>query len=172
MGYKGRKTSSLTPPDIENSDGTKCKRCIPYFLIAVHEEAGGECAREQLIVDRFCLRYRGASTLASIETTRTFPRAESWVSARLESFFRPTPELILDVVDEDGGTTCSARNRTDGRDVLVVGWPKLARGRTRAVVMPSSDKYEAFVSAVLGKGLPFYGRRGAAMVIKPVGYLV
>jgi hypothetical protein len=38
---------------------------------------------------------------------------------------------------------------------LVAGWPRLARGRTRAVVMPSSDGYEAFVSAVLGKGFPF-----------------
>jgi hypothetical protein len=38
--------------------------------------------------------------------------------------------------------------------------------------MPSWDEYEAFVSAGLGKGLPFYGRRGAATVIKPTGYLV
>jgi hypothetical protein len=31
--------------------------------------------------------------------------------------------------------------------------------------MPSWDRYEAFVSAVLGKGLPFYGCCGAATVI-------
>jgi hypothetical protein len=68
---------------------------------------------------------------------------------------RPTSEFLLDVVDEDGGTACSARNGTDGREGLVAGWPRLAGGRTRAVVMPSSDGYEAFVSAVLGKGLPF-----------------
>jgi hypothetical protein len=34
----------------------------------------------------------------------------------------------------------------------VAGWPRLAGGRTRAVVMPSSDGYEAIVSVVLGKG--------------------
>jgi hypothetical protein len=43
---------------------------------------------------------------------------------------------------------------------LVAGWPRLARGRTRAVVMPSSDGYEAFVSAVLGKGFPFMATAG------------
>jgi hypothetical protein len=46
------------------------------------------------------------------------------VSAWLESFFWPTCELLLDVVDEDGGTACSARNGTDGRDGLVAGWPR------------------------------------------------
>jgi hypothetical protein len=94
------------------------------------------------------------------------------MSAWLKSFFRPTSEFLLDVMDEDGGTTFLARNETDGRDALVAGWPGLAGGRTRAVVMPSWDRYEAFVSTVLGKGLPFYGRRGAGTVIKPVGYLV
>jgi hypothetical protein len=87
------------------------------------------------------------------------------VSAWLESFFRSTSELLFDVVDEDGGTTGSARNGIDGRDGLVVGWPRLAGRRTRAMVMPSSDGYEAFVSVLMGKGLPFYGRCGAATVI-------
>jgi hypothetical protein len=44
-------------------------------------------------------------------------------------------------------------------------WPRLAGGKTRAVVMPSSDGHGAFASAVLGKGLSFYGRCGAATVI-------
>jgi hypothetical protein len=57
------------------------------------------------------------------------------------------------------------RNGTDGGDGLVAVWPRLAGGRTRAVVMPSSDGHGAFASAVLGKGLPFYGRCGAATVI-------
>jgi hypothetical protein len=87
------------------------------------------------------------------------------VSAWLESFFRSTSELLLDVVDEDGGTTCAARNQIDGRDSLVAGWPRLAGGREKAVGLPSSDGHEAFISAVLGKGLPFYDHRGAAMVI-------
>jgi hypothetical protein len=94
----------------------------------------------------------------------TLPRTESWVSAWLESSFRSTPELILDVVDKDGGTACSVRNGTDGRDALVAVRPRLARGKTRAVVMSSSDGHGAFASVVLGKGLPFYGRCGAATV--------
>jgi hypothetical protein len=53
-----------------------------------------------------------------------------------------------------------ARNETDGRDALVAGWPRLAGGRTKAVGLPSSDGHEAFVSVVLGKGLPFYGSCG------------
>jgi hypothetical protein len=97
--------------------------------------------------------------------TRTLPRTESWVLAWLESFFRSTSELLLDDVDEDRGTTCSARNGTDGRDALVAGWPKSNWEGTRVVGMPSSDGRGAFVSAVLGKGLPFYGRCGAATVI-------
>jgi hypothetical protein len=82
------------------------------------------------------------------------------VSAWLEPCFRSTSEFLLDVVDEDGGTACLARDGANGRDALVAGWPRSNWGRTRAVVMPSSDGYEAFVSAVLGKGLPFYCRSG------------
>jgi hypothetical protein len=37
------------------------------------------------------------------------------------------------------------------------------------VVMPSSDGYEAFVLAVLGKGVPFYGRCGLQWSAEPVG---
>jgi hypothetical protein len=93
------------------------------------------------------------------------------VSAWLESF-RSTSELLLDVVDEDGGTICLARKGIDGEDRLVVMWPRLAGGRTRMVMMPSSDGHGAFASVVLGKGLPLYGRCGAATVFQPAGYLV
>jgi hypothetical protein len=85
------------------------------------------------------------------------------VSAWLESFFRSISELILDVVDEDGGTTCLARNGTDGRDALVVGWPKSNWERTRVVGMPSSNGHKAF-AGVMVQGFPFYGCCGAAMV--------
>jgi hypothetical protein len=67
-----------------------------------------------------------------------------------QSFFRSTSELLHDVVDEDGGTACTTRNETDGRDALLAGWPKSGWERTRAVVMPSSDGYEAFGPTVLG----------------------
>jgi hypothetical protein len=78
-------------------------RYVPYYLITVHEEAGDECAHAQLIADRLRLRYRDTSLPASNERTRTLPKTESWVSARLESCFQSTSELLLNVVDEYGG---------------------------------------------------------------------
>jgi hypothetical protein len=42
----------------------------------------------------------------------------------------------------------------------VAMWPRLARGKTRVVVMPSSDENGAFASAVLGKGFPFITAAG------------
>jgi hypothetical protein len=80
----------------------KVQGALPYYLIAVHEEAGDECAHAQLIADIIRLRYRDTSLSTSSETTRTLPKTESWVAAWLE-FYRSTPELLLDVVDEDGG---------------------------------------------------------------------
>jgi hypothetical protein len=136
-----------------------------FFLIAVHEGVGNECAHEQLIADRFHLRYRDTSLPASV-ATRTLPRIESWVSTWLESFFRPTSELLLDVVDEDGGIACSARNGTDGRDGLVAGWPKTSWRENKSDGDVELGRIRCLVSAVLGKGLPFYGRSGTATVIQ------
>jgi hypothetical protein len=100
---------------------SKGVRCFPYYLIAVHEEVGDECAHEQLMADRFLLQHRDTSTPASSEATQALPRMESWVSSWLEPFFQSTSALLLDVVDEDRGTACSVRNGTDGRDALVAG---------------------------------------------------
>jgi hypothetical protein len=72
------------------------------------------------------------------------------VSAWLESFLRSTSELLLDVVDEDGGTAHAARNETYGRDALVAGWPKSNWERTRVMEIPSSDGHGAFASVILG----------------------
>jgi hypothetical protein len=99
------------------------------------------------------------------EATRVLPKTKSWVSARLESFFRSTSELLLDVVDEDGGTTCSARNGTDGRDALVAGWPKSNGEGTRVVGMPSSDGHEA-CAGVLVQGFPKRPLRRKRRLIK------
>jgi hypothetical protein len=74
-----------------------------YSLIAVHEEAGDECAHAQLIADIILLRYRDTSLSTSSETTRTLPKTESWVAAWLEFFFQSTLELLLIIGDEDGG---------------------------------------------------------------------
>jgi hypothetical protein len=74
------------------------------------------------------------------------------VPAWLESLLRPTSELPLDVVDEDEETTCSARNRTAGRDGLVAGWLETSWRGTRAMVMSSSDGYEASIGGSGQKG--------------------
>jgi hypothetical protein len=131
-------------------------RYVPYYLIAIHEEADDECAHAQLIADRLRLRYRDKSLPASSEMTWTLSRTESWVSAWLESYFRSTSELLLDVVDEDGGTTCSVRKGTNGRDALVTGWRKSNWERTRVVGMSSSGGYEALVSAVPGNRVSLF----------------
>jgi hypothetical protein len=147
----------------------KGTRCIPCCLITVHEGADDECAHAQLIADKFRLRYRDTSLPASSEVTRTLPSTESWVSAWLESFFRPTSELLLNVVDEDGGTTCSARNGTDAREGLVAGGQKLAGGGTRAMVMSSSDGCEAWYRRHLAKGFPYMAAAGLQRSSKPAG---
>jgi hypothetical protein len=68
----------------------KVQGSFPHYLIAVHEEAGDECAHAPLIADRFLLRYRDTSLSMSIETTRALPKTESWMAAWLEFFFRST----------------------------------------------------------------------------------
>jgi hypothetical protein len=93
----------FTRPNIGNSDGTKGTRYVLYYLIAVHEEATDEGAHEQLIADRFRLRYRDTSLSTSNEKAQTLPKTESWVAAWLEFLFWPTSELLLDVMGEDGG---------------------------------------------------------------------
>jgi hypothetical protein len=75
---------------VGNADGTKGTRCVPAYLIAVHEEAGDECAHEQLLADRFRLRHRDTSLSMSNEKTRTLLKTESWVAAWLEFFFQST----------------------------------------------------------------------------------
>jgi hypothetical protein len=68
----------------------KVQGVFPYYLIAVHEEAGDECAHAQLIVDIILLRYRDTSLSTSSKTTLTLPKTESWVASWLEFFFRST----------------------------------------------------------------------------------
>jgi hypothetical protein len=56
--------------------------------------------------------------------------------------------------------------QTDGRDALVVGWPKSNGERTRVVGMPSSDGHEA-CDGVLVQVFPFYGCCGAGSFNHP-----
>jgi hypothetical protein len=57
---------------------------------------------------------------------------------RLGLFSRSSSELLLEVVDEDGKTTCSASGQSNGRDGLVAVDQKLAGGKTRAATLSSS----------------------------------
>jgi hypothetical protein len=109
----------FTHPTVGNAYGTKRIQCaFPYYLIAVHEEAGDECAHAQLIADIILLRYRGTSLSTSNETTRAPSKAESWVAAWLEFFFRST----LSSFSTSGKNTENnllGKNEVDGRDALV-----------------------------------------------------
>jgi hypothetical protein len=96
----------------------KVQGALPYYLIAVHEEAGDECAHAQLIADIIRLRYRDTSLSMSSEMTRTLPKTESWVAAWLEFFFRST----LSFFSTSGTNTENSllgKNEIDGRDALV-----------------------------------------------------
>jgi hypothetical protein len=126
---------------------------IPYRFIVVHEGAADGCAHEQLIEEKFRLRYRDTSLPASSEVTRTLPRTDSLVFAWFE--LRPTSELLLDVVNEGGETACSARNGTDGRDGLAAGWPKLAERKNKSDGDFELRRMRCLVLMVLPKGLPF-----------------
>jgi hypothetical protein len=103
---------------IGNAAGTKGTRYTPAYLIAVHEEAGDECAHAQLIAGRSCIRYRDTSLSTSSETTRTLPKTESWVVAWLEFFFRSTLSFfsMSGTITENG---LLGKNEVDGRDALV-----------------------------------------------------
>jgi hypothetical protein len=92
---KGERHLHLHFCDIGDLDGTKGTRCILYYLIAIHEEAGDECAHEHLIADRFRLRYRGTSTPASSEATRTLPRTGSWCQRGSSPSSRLLPSFSL-----------------------------------------------------------------------------
>jgi hypothetical protein len=73
----------------------KVQGAFPYYIIAVREEAGDECAHAQLIANIILLRYRGTSLTMSSETTRALPKMESWVAAWIDFCFRSTPSFFL-----------------------------------------------------------------------------
>jgi hypothetical protein len=102
----------------------KVQGTFPYYLIAVHEEAGVECAHAQLITDIILLRDRDTSLSTSSETTRALPKTESWMAAWLEFFFRST----LSFFSTSGTNTENSlfgKNEVDGRGALVAMWPRL-----------------------------------------------
>jgi hypothetical protein len=65
----------------------KVQGAFPYYLIAVREEAGDECAHAQLLADIILLRYRGTSLTMSSEMTRALPKTEAWGRLVLISAF-------------------------------------------------------------------------------------
>jgi hypothetical protein len=66
----------------------KVQGAFPYYLIAVREEAGDECAHAQLLVDIILLQYRGTSLTMSSEMTRALLKTESWVAAWIDFCLR------------------------------------------------------------------------------------
>jgi hypothetical protein len=80
----------LHVPISEFQKEQKVQGAFPYYLIAVHKEAGNECAHAQLIAHIILLRYKDTSLSTSSETTRILPKTESRVAAWLEFFFRST----------------------------------------------------------------------------------
>jgi hypothetical protein len=59
-------------------------------------------------------------------------------------FSRYSPELLLEVVDEDDRTTRSVRSRADDRDGRVAGWPKSSQREKRVKVLSSSKGNETW----------------------------
>jgi hypothetical protein len=149
-----------THPLIRNSDGTKGTRC---FSLLPHRRSWGSgrwmctCTANSRHNPPTIQRYIPINIQRN-DSSSSIDRV--WVAAWLEFFFRSTLSFFFDVGDEDGRTACSARNETNGRGALVAGWPRLAGGRTRTVIMPSSDGNGAFASAVPGKGFHFITSTG------------
>jgi hypothetical protein len=68
-------------------------------------------------------------------------------------------ELPLEVIEEDGEIACSASGRSNSRDGLVAGWPKLAEGENKS---DDTDKFKSrrdFAMATPRKGFPFIPQR-------------
>jgi hypothetical protein len=66
----------------------KVQGAFPYYLIAVREGAGDECAHAQLLADIILLRYRGTSLTMSSEMTRALPKTEAWRVAWIDFCFQ------------------------------------------------------------------------------------
>jgi hypothetical protein len=102
----------------------KVQGAFPYYLIAVHEEADDECAHAQLIADIILLRCRGTSLTMSSETTRALPKAESWVAAWIDFFFRSTLSFFS-LLETNTENNLLGKNEIDGGNALVAKWPRL-----------------------------------------------
>jgi hypothetical protein len=71
-------------------------------------------------------------------------------------FSRSYSGLLLEVVVEDGETTCSASRRSNGRDGLVAGWPKTSRGENQSGDNAELESRRDLAMATSWKGFPFY----------------
>jgi hypothetical protein len=121
------KLYSLTFLDSENSDGAKDTWDSPHCINAVHEEAGDGCVHGKLKEDELRRRCRDTSLQASNGGTQTSPRTEAWSAMQAGVLLSVFFELLLEVVDEDGETACSASGRSNGRNGIVAGWPKTSQ---------------------------------------------
>jgi hypothetical protein len=96
----------------------KVQGAFPYYLIAVREEAGDECAHAQLLADIILLRYRGTSLTMFGEMTRALPKTEAWVAAWIDFCFRSTPSFLL-TSKMTMENSLLGTIEVDGRDALV-----------------------------------------------------
>jgi hypothetical protein len=129
-----------------------------YYLIAVREEADDECAHAQLIADIILLRYRGTFLTMSSEKTRALPKTETWVAAWIDFFFLSILSFFL-ASEMQTENSLLEKIEVAGRGALVA-LARLARRRTRTVILPSSDGNGAFVLAVPGKRFHFIADAG------------
>jgi hypothetical protein len=103
----------------------KVQGAFPYYLIAVREGAGDECAHAQLLADIILLRYKGTSLTMSSEMTRALLKTESWVAAWIDFFFRSA----LSFFSTSGTKTENS----------LLGKIEVGGRRTRTVILPSLD---------------------------------
>jgi hypothetical protein len=86
------------------------------------------------------------------------------MAVRREFFSCPTPELLLNIVSEDGWTACSVRNGADRRDGLVAGWLKTSKRENKERRCCRARKDARLSTGSIDVGLPFYGHSVEATV--------
>jgi hypothetical protein len=74
-------------------------------------------------------------------------------------------QLLLEVVEEDGKTTCSASGWSNGRDGLVAGWPKTSRRGKQEWWRCRARKQARLGNGNTAGGFPFLYLNGNATVI-------
>jgi hypothetical protein len=64
-------------------------------------------------------------------------------------------ELLLEVVDEDGETACSASGRSNNKAGLAVGWPEIVVGKNKSGDIVELESRRDLAMATPQKGFSF-----------------